>query len=122
MGFHPILLYGRLTVVAEFPPMTDYRRWRRRGGTYFFTVCLATRGSDLLLREVVLLREAVRETKGRQPFDIEAFVVLPDHLHCIWRLPPEDHDFSTRWGAIKSRFTRAVKDSGRMGVQPHPRR
>jgi len=98
--------------------MTGYRRWRRKGGTFFFTVCLAARGSDLLLREVELLREAVRQTRIGRPFDIEAFVVLPDHLHSIWRLPAGDDDFSTRWGAIKGRFSRAVRESGRMGPSP----
>jgi len=98
--------------------MTGYRRWRVGGGTYFFTVCLARRGSDLLVREIALLREAVGRTRAECGFEIDTCVVLPDHLHCIWRLPQGDYDFSTRWGAIKARFTRAVRASGRMGLNP----
>jgi len=54
------------------------------------------------------LREAVRRTKAERPFRVDAFVVLPDHLHAVWTLPEGDADFSTRWGAIKARFSRAV--------------
>ena len=35
--------------------------------------------------------------------------MLPEHLHAIWQLPPDDHDFSTRWRLIKSRFSQAIK-------------
>lgn len=96
--------------------MTAYRRSRSRGGTWFFTICLEDRGSDLLVREIDSLRAAWIATARERPFRTGAAVVLPDHLHCVWTLPPGDTDFSTRWGAIKSRFTRAVK--GRMGVHP----
>lgn len=101
--------------------MTNYRRVRVCGGTYFFTVALADRSSDLLVREVGLLRQAFAETRRERPFWCDAIVVLPDHLHAIWTLPPGDADYSTRWGAIKSRFTRSVKASGRMGFNPIPR-
>jgi len=30
-----------------------------------------------------------------------AYVILPDHLHCIWQLPMGDDDFSLRWRLIK---------------------
>ena len=85
------------------------------GGTYFFTVCLAERGSDLLLREVSARHRAVRITMAGRAFQIDAFVVLPNHLHTVWTLPPGDADFSVRWGAIKSRFTREVR---RVGFNP----
>ena len=88
--------------------MSRYRRMFVPGGTYFFTVNLARRGGDLLVQEIDALRAAVRVTRAERPFEIEAFVVLPDHLHAVWTLPPGDADFSTRWGAIKSRFTRRV--------------
>lgn len=88
--------------------MSRYLRPRRPGVPIFFTVALAQRGSRLLLDRVDLLREVVRVTRTERPFEIDAWVVLPDHLHCIWRLPDGDCDYSTRWGAIKSRFTRAV--------------
>ena len=86
--------------------MANYLRPRIQGATIFFTVALADRQSDLLTRKIAQLRTAVRVTRAERPFDIEAWVVLPDHLHCIWRLPAGDHDFSTRWRLIKSRFSR----------------
>ncbi|PYE85418.1 REP-associated tyrosine transposase [Pseudoroseicyclus aestuarii] len=92
--------------------MSRYIRPKIDGATIFFTVCLARRGSDLLVRYLPLLREAVRATRAERPFEIDAFVVLPDHLHCIWTLPPGDHDFSARWGAIKARFTRNLRRAG----------
>lgn len=64
--------------------MPDYRRCRIPGGTYFFTVNLLERRRDLLVRHVEALRAAVRETRRRMPFHIDAWVVLPDHLHCVW--------------------------------------
>ncbi len=95
--------------------MSFYRRMYVPGGTYFFTVCLADRESDLLVRQVDALRRAVRQTMAERPFQIDAFVVLPDHLHTVWTLPRGDADFSIRWGAIKSRFTREVR---RVGFNP----
>lgn len=98
--------------------MPHYLRPHVTGGCVFFTVALATRGSRLLVDEVGLLREAVRLTKRERPFGIDAWVVLPDHLHCVWTLPARDGDFSTRWGAIKARFTRSLRVSGRVGFHP----
>lgn len=85
--------------------MSNYRRPRVPGSTIFFTVTLADRGGDLLVREVERLRHAVRLTRQERPFAIDAWVVLPDHLHCIWTLPAGDLDFPTRWRLIKSRFS-----------------
>jgi putative transposase len=92
--------------------MPDYRRPVVRGATVFFTVALQERGSRLLVERVGLLREAVRVTRAERPFRVEAWVVLPDHLHCVWTLPEGDADYSARWGAIKARFTKAVKAEG----------
>lgn len=88
--------------------MPDYRRFRVPGGTYFFTVSLLNRRADTLVRHIDALREAVRLTRQERPFHIDAWVVLPDHMHCVWTLPPGDDDFSNRWKAIKVRFVRAV--------------
>ena len=88
--------------------MSNYLRPRISGATIYFTVSLANRHSDLLVREIERLRQAVRITKAERPFDIEAWVVLPDHMHCIWRLPAGDRDFSTRWRLIKARFSRGL--------------
>lgn len=96
--------------------MPNYIRPKRTGARVFFTVCLAVRGGDLLLREVAALRRAVAATRAERPFGIATWVVLPDHLHCVWEMPEGDGDFSTRWGAIKARFTREVK--GAVGWNP----
>jgi putative transposase len=86
----------------------EYRRNWVPGGTFFFTVVLADRRSTLLVDRVDALREAVRSTRVARPFQIDAWVVLPEHLHCIWTLPPGDTDFPGRWGAIKRRFSSAI--------------
>lgn len=88
--------------------MSNYVRPNVRGARVFFTVNLADRGSDLLVREIDVLRHAVRVTRAERPFAIDAWVVMPDHLHAVWTLPKEDADFSRRWGVIKARFSRAV--------------
>ena len=92
--------------------MPNYRRPKVTGATIFFTVCLDDRQSDRLVREVELLRDAVRRTCAERPFESLAWVVLPDHLHCIWRLPVADRDFSTRWSVIKARFSLSVPPEG----------
>ena len=73
--------------------MPNYRRARVAGASYFFTVNLRDRRSDLLTRHVDVLRDAVRVTRNRHPFEIDAWVVLPDHMHCLWTLPAGDSDF-----------------------------
>jgi REP element-mobilizing transposase RayT len=94
--------------MPEEMKMPNYRRFRVPGGTYFFTVNLLERRLDLLVRHIDLLREAVRVTRCERPFHIGAWVVLPDHMHCVWTLPPGDDDFSTRWKAIKIRFVQKI--------------
>lgn len=92
--------------------MVNYRRNFVPGGTFFFTVTLADRRSSLLVDHIDLLRDALRFGQHQYPFLVEALVVLPDHLHALWTLPPEDADFPRRWQAIKSRFTSAVRKRG----------
>ncbi len=91
--------------------MTAYRRLYIPGGLYFFTVVLADRNARLLTQHIDILRSSFRQVKQHHPFEIEAMVVLPDHLHCIWRLPDNDLDFSTRWSLIKSGFSRQLPKS-----------
>lgn len=99
--------------------MSTYRRPPVTGAMVFFTVALAARGGDVLLREIGALREAVRVTRAERPFGIEAWVVLPDHMHAVWRMPAGDRAYGVRWGAIKARFTRAVREKGcRVGFDP----
>lgn len=72
---------------------------------YYFTVALNRAGDDLLVLEIERLRQAVRLTRAEQPFQIAAWVVMPDHLHTIWRLPVGDEAASARWRRIKARFS-----------------
>ncbi|MGC8531509.1 MAG: REP-associated tyrosine transposase [Acidiphilium sp.] len=88
--------------------MADYRRLRVAGGTYFFTLTLADRRSDLLVAEVGALRVAVSRALVLYPFVIDAWVVLPEHLHAVWTLPEGDADFSLRWSLIKRGFSARV--------------
>ncbi|MEM8731052.1 MAG: transposase [Pseudomonadota bacterium] len=88
--------------------MPNYRRPAVTMGPVFFTATLADRTSSRLVDDIDRLRHAVRVTKTERPFDILACVVLPDHLHCIWALPPGDRDYPTRWRLIKSRFSRGL--------------
>lgn len=89
--------------------MPDYRRYRAPGGTYFFTVNLLERhANDLLIRHIDALRLVVKETRKRWPFYIDAWVVLLEHLHCFWTLPPDDDDNANRWRVIKQGFSKAL--------------
>lgn len=92
--------------------MTDYRRAKIEGGYYFFTVVTYKRRKFLtedLARDC--LRTAWRETQQAHHFDSVALCLLPDHLHCIWKLPEGDCDFSGRWSSIKASFTREYLSS-----------
>lgn len=99
--------------------MTDYRRWRVSGGTYFFTVVTHER-RPLLIDDAARrsLRDAFRVIRIRRPFRVDAIVLLPDHLHAIWTLPPGDHDYATRWQLIKRRFTKSFLADGGAEASP----
>ena len=84
------------------------------GGCWFFTVNLLDRRRSLLTDEIDALRDATQWTRHRYPFRIDAFVVLPDHLHAVWTLPPDDAEFSIRWRLIKSRFARSLPKRERL--------
>lgn len=92
--------------------MVNYRRNFVPGGTYFFTVTLRNRHSRQLTQSIDLLRQAFRNTRSVKPFQVDAIVILPDHLHAIWTLPPGDMDYPGRWKAIKSSFSRNLEKSG----------
>jgi len=92
--------------------MVRYRRNFIAGGTYFFTVTLADRTSSALVDHVNALRMALRIARRERPFTIDAIVILPEHLHAIWTLPPGDSDFSGRWRRIKTHFTHRLVAAG----------
>jgi len=90
--------------------MPNYKR-TRFGSTYFFTVVTYQRRKFLCLepcREI--LREVIKQTQASWPFTIEAVVLLPEHIHCIWKLPENDTNYSMRWGWIKKEFTKRARD------------
>ncbi len=93
--------------------MSNYRRAFVPGGTYFFTVAIADRRHALLTERIGALSHAFRVVRAWRPFAMHAFVVLPDHLHCIWSLPENDADFPLRWNRIKGEFSRCIDDGGR---------
>ncbi len=92
--------------------MVNYRRARVPGATYFFTVTLQDRRKTFLIDHVDLFLSVVRRVRHMRPFGIDAFVILPDHLHAVCTLPPGDADYSGRWRAIKARFARALAAGG----------
>jgi putative transposase len=88
--------------------MPNYRRTRIAGGTYFFTVVTFRRFPLLASSSAIsVMQSSLEAVKTRHPFTVEAMVIMPDHLHCIWTLPEGDHDFSTRWRLVKAGFSRA---------------
>ncbi len=76
--------------------------------TYFSTVNLTDRKRHLLTEEIALFRNVMRKIRQSHPFDLIAMVVLPDHLHAIWRMPEADADFQLRWSLIKAAFSRGL--------------
>lgn len=89
--------------------MSNYRRAKVAGGKFFFTVVSYRRQPilcDAPFRDA--LRAAITSVRRVRPFSIDAWVLLPDHLRCIWTLPPEDGDFSTRWSLIKRDVSLAI--------------
>lgn len=92
--------------------MVNYRRVRLAGGTYFFTLTLKDRRSDLLVRHVALLREAMGRVRQRQPFDLLAAVIMPDHLHLLMQLPNGDSNYSVRLRDFKALFVKSLRAAG----------
>jgi len=101
--------FSRVSMIV----MTEYRRWHHSGGTYFFTQVTARRRpvfADPAAR--ALFRQAIVHTQEITPFTINAIALMPDHVHTIWTLPPDDDDFPARWQRIKSLFTHAYLNHG----------
>lgn len=93
--------------------MVMYRRNRLDGGTYFFTVTLRNRRRAYLTEHIDELRAAVRDALHKRPLHaIDAWVVLPEHMHALWTLPPGDHDYSARWQDLKGQFSHRLVAAG----------
>ncbi len=97
--------------------MPHYVRAYIPGGSYFFTVALLERRRHLLTEHIDALRAAFVSVRRQRPFHIDAIVVLPDHLHCLWTLPPDDADYSTRWRLIKASFARTLAPGERLSAR-----
>jgi putative transposase len=102
--------------------MSRYIRSFTPGATYFFTLTLADRGSDLLVCEIDRLRRAYARVQQRYPFNTVAICVLPDHLHAIWQLPPGIADFATRWQLIKRGFSTGLPAARGMSASKSDKR
>ena len=88
--------------------MSNYRRLYRGGGSYFFTHVTYQRYPWLcsdLGRQA--LREAITIIREKYPFAMDAFVLLPDHFHCILTLPEGDSDYAKWWRLIKLMVTKS---------------
>lgn len=93
--------------------MPNYRRNIAAGGTFFFTVVTHQRQAFLTTELArTCLRRGIQHVRKRRPFTINAIVLLPDHLHCIWALPEGDDDYSYRWSRIKARFSQFYSACG----------
>jgi putative transposase len=102
--------------------MSNYQRCRD-GSLYFFT--LVTEGRRPLLTEAparLALRRAIEQVRQRHPFSIHAWVLLPDHLHCLWELPPGDRDYARRWSMIKRQTSQALSLPDSVSLSRHLRR
>jgi len=97
--------------------MSDYRRVKFGGGYYFFTVVTYERRKILAAERARRhLRHAFEKVRSKRSFETIAICLLPEHLHCIWKLPDGDADFSTRWSLIKKDFTMNYLGEG--GAEP----
>jgi putative transposase len=102
--------------------MPRYLRATIAGGTFFFTLTIANRSDDLLVREVDRLRRVYRSVHSRRPFETIAICILPDHLHAIWSLPEGDADFPLRWSLIKSGLSRGLSASPQRSARHRAKR
>jgi putative transposase len=104
--------------------MPNYIRAKFEGGYYFFTV-VTYRRMKLFNTELArqCLREAILKTQSQRLYETVVFCLLPDHLHCIWKLPEGDADFSTRWSSIKGLFSQKyLQLGGRQGKATNSRK
>jgi len=85
-----------------------YRRFKHPGGCYFFTVNLLDRKRTYLTEYIDQLRKAFSKVKIAHSFEIDAIVILPDHLHAMLTLPLGDAEYSQRWNLIKGCFSRGI--------------
>jgi putative transposase len=94
--------------------MSRYRRDKTPGATYFFTLTTFRRRPILCDEPLqAALWHALSKVRSRRPFAIDAWVLMPDHLHCLWTLPPGDADFASRWSLVKREVSLTCGDEYR---------
>ena len=103
--------------------MSNYHRYYVPGGTYFFT-CVTYRRRPILTTELgrCCLRTAINDVRREHPFEIVAIVLLPDHWHTVWSLPPGDDKYPLRWMRIEEQFTEAWLKGGGTELKQSPSR
>ena len=104
--------------------MPNYVRAKFEGGYYFFTV-VAYHRAKLFSTELArsCLKQAIHKTQERLAYESVAFCLLPEHLHCVWKLPEGDANFSKRWSSIKGHFSREyLRSGGQQGQVPASRK
>jgi putative transposase len=93
--------------------MPNYRRMRRQGGTFFLTLVTEHRAPLFRAESArALLRRAIENCRRLYPFPVDAIVLLPEHLHLLMTLPPDDTNYPLRLSLIKAGFTRAYLAAG----------
>ena len=103
--------------------MPEYRRIEAQGATVFFTVVTHRRRPFLANDDSArLLRRSFTAVKRKHPFELDAIVILPDHMHTIWTLPPHDPDFSIRWSLLKRDTDSFLETGGQEADRPASRR
>lgn len=98
--------------------MVQYRRNFVPGGTYFFTLTLRDRRTSLLIDHADALVAAIRRVRELHPWQTDALVILPDHLHAVWTLPEGDANYSNRWRMIKALFTKVLRERAHVDASP----
>jgi putative transposase len=96
-------------------PQVSMPRYRRDyfGTTWFFTVVSFGRKHVFTSEKArTCLRKAVEDCRIHYPFVVDAWVLLPDHIHCIWTLDETDPNYSRRWAIIKRQFTHIFVSRG----------
>lgn len=91
--------------------MRTYIRDKIKGGTYFLTMNLANRKSELLTKHINEFRQAYRLTKQNHDFELHAMILLPDHVHILLTLTEASDDYAIIIGNIKTHFSRQVPKS-----------
>jgi REP element-mobilizing transposase RayT len=117
---HPTSLSAARNMVSF--DMPRYRRAEIEGGTFFFTIVVADRSSEILVPHIDRFRRVYSLVQERHPFRTIAICILPDHLHAIWSLPEGDADYALRWSVIKSRFSRGLDGASSRSIARPVRR